>query len=79
MESERKLDTARKQLVCPTLPSDINSIPPLSLYQANYEDKERKYEKELSKGSKDPEHARRKLKTYKDAKSLAESEGTCKH
>ncbi|XP_011406753.1 PREDICTED: uncharacterized protein LOC105314343 [Amphimedon queenslandica] len=55
LESERKLDAAKKQL-------------------ANYEDKERKYEKELSKGSKDPEHARRKLKTYKDAKSLAESE-----
>lgn len=40
-----------------------------------YEEKEKKYEKELSKGSKDPDIAKRKLKQYKEAKSLAESEG----
>lgn len=72
LESEKKLDTAKKQLVWGLHYAYLFIH---HSFQATYEDKERKYEKELSKGSKDPENAKRKLKTYRDAKSLAESEG----
>jgi hypothetical protein len=39
-----------------------------------YEEKIKKYEKEISKDNKDPEIAKQKLKQYQNAKSLAESE-----
>ena len=43
--------------------------------QATYEEKEKKYEKELWKGSKDPDRATHKKEYYRKYKELAMAEG----
>ncbi len=75
-DMEKKLATARKQLVCCVHVWWIRGRPLIgSPLQSNLEEKEKKLAKELVKGPKDLQVAQEKLRQTKDCKQLAQAEG----
>lgn len=72
---EKKLESARKQLV--GVSSSYGNPPMILLLhvQSQFEDKEKKFQKELAKGTKDPAATQEKLQEATDAKVQAQVDG----